>query len=451
MDGLLTNPRIQLLNQHPVGNGACVVYVMSRDQRIKDNHALLFAQKTAIGCGLPLHVVFVVRTDNSYGRAREHYQFMYDGLKQVGSSLLKLNISFSVTTESLGLFVDSVRAAAVFFDYSPLAGSRSRQAILASKLERAVATVDTHNIVPVWQASPKQEVGARTLRPKIHRALPEYLHEPVDIVKHPVGRAKLSLGVEMFNTTVLNIKSNHQTLKWISGELAALNALNYFLDNGLAGYAERRNDPTIDFQSNLSPYLHFGQLSSLRVALECTARLAFNPDLQHDVDVFLEELIVRKELSDNFCYYNANYKNLSGAPNWAQTTLEKHRADERAHLYSQQEFLDAQTHDPAWNAAQRQLITTGKMHGYMRMYWAKKVLEWSQSPQKALDILVELNDFYSIDGGDPNGYVGILWSIGGLHDRPWGERPVYGTVRSMVYNGLRRKFDISAYEKQWLS
>ena len=159
-------------------------------------------------------------------------------------------------------------------------------------------------------------------------------------------------------------------------------------------------------------------------------------------------MVVRKELSDNWCYYNQNYDNLKGAPQWAQNTLAKHASDPREFLYSLKQFEVANTHDPAWNAAQKQMTTTGKMHGYMRMYWAKKVLEWTESPGQAIDFLIRLNDLYSLDGGDPNGYAGIMWSIAGVHDRPWGERPIYGKVRSMVYGGLKRKFDISAYEQR---
>ena len=198
----------------------------------------------------------------------------------------------------------------------------------------------------------------------------------------------------------------------------------------------------------MSPYLHFGQISSLRIVLEARKALDKNSNLQADYDALFEELVVRKELSDNFCYYNQNYNSLSGAPEWAQKTLAKHSSDKREFVYTKEQFENAQTHDEAWNAAQRQLRATGKIHGYMRMYWAKKVLEWSKTPEEAHDTLLFLNDFYSIDGGDPNGYVGILWSIAGLHDRPWGERPVYGTIRSMVYSGLKRKFDVNQYINQ---
>jgi len=166
-------------------------------------------------------------------------------------------------------------------------------------------------------------------------------------------------------------------------------------------------------------------------------------------NALLEEMIVRKELSDNFCYYQPQYTSLNGGPQWAQDSLTEHRADPREFLYNYEQLAKGETHDAAWNAAQLQMVKTGKMHGYMRMYWAKKVLEWTESPEQAIDFLIRLNDFYSIDGGDPNGYVGILWSVVGVHDRPWTERAVFGKIRYMNYGGLKRKFDIAAYERMW--
>jgi deoxyribodipyrimidine photo-lyase len=191
-------------------------------------------------------------------------------------------------------------------------------------------------------------------------------------------------------------------------------------------------------------------LASITAVRAVMERVVKQLSLQRDADAFIEEIVVRKELSDNFCLYSKDYTSLAAAPEWAKVTLHKHANDPREYIYSKKQFEEAQTHDPAWNAAQNELRNTGKMHGYMRMYWAKKVLEWSATPKEALQTLIYLNDFYSIDGGDPNGYVGILWSVAGVHDRPWGERPIYGTVRSMVYNGLKRKFSITEYEREWV-
>ena len=232
-----------------------------------------------------------------------------------------------------------------------------------------------------------------------------------------------------------------------SGEDAAQKMLQYFIENKLEQYEELRNNPSKDYQSNLSPYLHFGQISSLRIAL--TLKNLNEPQLDKSINSYLEELIVRKELSDNFCFYNKNYDNFDGLKPWAQETLLKHLNDPRPNIFTIAQLEKAETYDHAWNAAQKELIRTGKMHGYMRMYWAKKILEWTSSPKQAIEYAVYLNDRYHIDGYDPNGYVGILWSIGGIHDRAWFERDIFGKIRYMNFNGLKRKFDIDAYIRKW--
>ena len=218
-----------------------------------------------------------------------------------------------------------------------------------------------------------------------------------------------------------------------------------FLETRLEGYAERRNDPLLDGQSGLSPYLHFGQLSAQRVALEARK----SPCLRPDLEAFLEELIVRRELADNYCFYNENYDSAEGFPRWGRETLKAHERDRRDALYTHTDFETARTHEDLWNAAQNQLVRTGKLHGYLRMYWAKKILEWSPSPADALRTAIALNDRFSLDGRDPNGYAGCAWAIGGVHDRPWRERPVYGKIRYMNRNGAKRKFDVAAFVERW--
>jgi deoxyribodipyrimidine photo-lyase len=188
--------------------------------------------------------------------------------------------------------------------------------------------------------------------------------------------------------------------------------------------------------------LHYGHISAQRVALAVQSRPGTRTD---EKQAFLEELIVRKELTDNFCFYNDKYDRLSGAPEWAQETLRKHTDDKREHIYTKDEFENAQTHDELWNASQMEMKKTGKMHGYMRMYWGKKILEWTNTPQYALKVAIELNDRYELDGRDPNGYVGCMWSIAGVHDRAWQERDIYGKVRYMSRSGCERKFDTQEY------
>jgi len=210
-------------------------------------------------------------------------------------------------------------------------------------------------------------------------------------------------------------------------------------------YGTERNDPNKDCLSGLSPYLHFGQISAQRIALEVN-KTGVNDEGSKG---FLEELIVRKELADNFCYYNKNYDSFEGFKDWGKETLNKHRKDKRVFLYSRDEFEEARTDDALWNAAQNQMKIEGKMHSYMRMYWAKKILEWTDSPEAAIEIAIYLNDKYELDGRDPNGYCGIAWSIGGIHDRAWVEREIFGKIRYMNYNGCARKFDVKAFEKRY--
>ena len=306
--------------------------------------------------------------------------------------------------------------------------------------------VDAHNIVPCWIASPKQEYGAYTFRPKLNALLPEFLSDFPNLRQHPYkwNNAISSIDWSSIKDTI-DVNESASGLAFIkSGENEADKALRYFINQKLNDYDSQRNDPTKDCQSNLSPYLHFGQISAQRIALE----IQKNGSERESSEAFLEELIIRRELSDNFCYYNSLYDSFDGFPKWAKDTLDQHRDDRREYLYSVSQFENAQTHDELWNAAQLEMVKSGKMHGYMRMYWAKKILEWTKSPEEAIKIAIYLNDRYELDGRDPNGYTGIAWSIGGVHDRAWSERAVFGKVRYMSYNGCKSKFNINRYIRQ---
>lgn len=436
--------RIFSLNNNPAGDGP-VVYWMSRDQRVHDNWALLFAQELAEERGQELLVVFCL-VPNFLEATIRHYGFMLKGLTEVEAELQKYIIPFHLLlgdpSKEIVAFAKKVRAGAVVTDFDPLRIKRKWQEEVARSLSCALYEVDAHNIVPCRVASPKQEFGAYTLRPKIHKVLGEYLTHIPSLKKQKEGvsvypkvdwdKARRSLHVDMSVPEVDWCKS---------GEKAARRALQKFIHERLNTYNERRNDPTKDGQSGLSPYLHFGHISAQRVALEVKT----SGQNYTSVSAFLEELIIRRELSDNFCHYNPDYDSIDGFPTWAQKTLHEHAKDKREYVYSLSVFEHAKTHDPLWNAAQLEMVTTGKMHGYMRMYWAKKILEWTQNPENALRIAIYLNDKYELDGRDPNGYVGVAWSIGGVHDRAWFDRPVFGKIRYMSYNGCRSKFDIEAY------
>lgn len=442
---------------------------MSRDQRAHDNHALLAAQRHAQQSSLPLIVAFNCLPQPGV-RAREHVTFMIEGLREVQTTLLAHNIPFLMTyghpAQELGHLFTVLRPHAVYYDFNPLPAVRAQQKTLASTYNASHSVVDTHNIIPCFVASDKQEFAAHTFRRKIVRLLESFLVEPPQLQKQtalPKAAVK-SLTFHEIEKLTANLPQRGMSIAAQSGEAAARRHLDAFITNRLDRYAQERNNIAHDLQSGLSPYLHFGQLSSLRVALEVLYHTSERPLLfdraqmpqPHDeasasdgMNALFEEMIVRKELSDNFCLHAAHPFSLESAPNWARASLDKHRADVRQFTYSRPQWEAAKTHDPAWNAAQNQLRRTGKIHGYMRMYWAKKMLEWSASPEEALADCLYLNDAYSIDGGDPNGYVGALWSIAGLHDRPWNERPVFGQIRYMNSAGLKRKFDLDSYIKQW--
>lgn len=441
--------RIRLLQDGESGDGP-VIYWMSRDQRVRDNWALLHARQLAAQAGKGLAVVFCLVPDFLEATLRQ-YGFMLRGLHEAAGELPKLNIPFfllqGAAPESLPPFLAGQRASALVADFDPLRIKREWKRDVAKKISMPFYEVDAHNIVPALYISQKIEVGARTLRPKIHRALPEFLDEFPQLESMPESNLLKGAGFDLEKTLAgLKIDRSVPEVDWLQpGETAAHKALKDFLENRLDYYDQGRNDPNADALSNLSPYLHFGQLSAQRIALLVEQAHGDSPGRA----AFLEELIVRRELSDNFCYYNTKYDALDGFPNWAQISLNEHRDDKRDYVYSFEEFELAVTHEDLWNAAQMEMKTTGKMHGYMRMYWAKKILEWSASPEEALATAVKLNDKYQLDGRDPNGYTGCAWSIGGVHDRGWTERPVYGKIRYMNYNGAKRKFDTAAYVRRW--
>jgi len=434
------------------GGDGPVVYWMSRDQRLQDNWALLYAQERALELKKPLVLLFCLLKSFEHAQRRQ-FSFLLRGLEELAESAKQLHIPFVLVRgnpgEEVPAWLSAHHASELITDFSPLRGGRKWREAVAKDAPCTVVEVDAHNVVPVWVASAKQEYAAATLRPKIHRLLPEFLTNFPKLKEHPHRFSEQKSSELHVDSWLREWPDKGEELTWIQpGESAAHQALRAFLKDRLAGYAEARNNPTVDGQSNLSPYLHFGMLSAQRVAWEVKHA---EHGSQKDRDALLEELIVRKELADNYCLYQHHYDTAEGFPNWAKASLDKHRKDTREYLYSLSEFEHAKTHDPLWNAAQTEMVRTGKMHGYMRMYWAKKILEWTPSPEEAMKIAVILNDTYELDGRDPNGYTGIAWSIGGVHDRPWFDRPVYGSVRYMSAGGAATKFDVKAYIRKFLS
>ena len=316
---------------------------------------------------------------------------------------------------------------------------------MAASSSAAFYEVDARNIVPCRHASPKREYGAYTLRPKLRRLLPDFLVPFPRLPRHPYPWKGTAAPCWSSAEDGLRVAAGPPAIgSPAPGASAACALLRRFIREDLARYADDAGDPTKLAQSNLSPYLHFGQISAQRVATDVQ-----NSDAPPAAKAaFLEQLIVRRELSDNFCLHTPDYDQASAFPAWASSTLDAHRRDRRPYRYTLAQFEAAETHDPLWNAAQKEMVKTGRMHGYMRMYWAKKILEWSESPEDALAVCILLNDRYELDGRDPNGYAGIAWSTGGVHDRAWSERPIFGKIRFMSSNGCRSKFKVDAYIRQ---
>lgn len=436
--------RVRLL-QSGVESSGPAIYWMSREQRVHDNWALIFAQQLALDRKKHLAVVFSLVPEFLEATLRQ-YDFMLKGLMEVERELRKFRISFFVLPGSpvneISKFIKEHNASSLVSDFDPLRIKRKWKDDIAKKIKIPFYEVDAHNIVPCFHISDKQEFAAYTIRSKILKNLPEFLDVIPKLKKMKSADGISSADVDWKKAyKSLKVNQNIKPVNWLTpGEKAAHKNLKDFMENKFDEYAEQRNDPSADVLSNLSPYLHFGQISAQRVALYI-GNLGDHPSK----DSFLEELIVRRELSDNYCYYNADYDSFKGFPGWAKKTLNDHRKDEREFVYSLDKFEKAKTHEDLWNAAQKELVSTGKMQGYMRMYWAKKILEWSKSPEEALKIAIYLNDKYELDGRDPNGYTGCAWAIGGVHDRAWAERPVYGKIRYMNRNGAKRKFDVEKY------
>ncbi len=438
--------RVQLKNDREAGYGP-VVYVMAREQRVDDNWALLYAQEQAVERGVSLCVLFALGPMFCSGTAR-HNAWMLASLQEVQSNLEKHNIPFFIEIgewkDVIPAFVDRHDVGELVFDFNPLQPVRGWRDQVTAQVNCKVVEADARNIIPVWEASDKLEFAAHTIRKKIHRRLGEFLTDFPNVKKQKVDWLGEVSKIDW--DAVVSYRQFEVDAPvpdtFTPGSDAAQAMLQDFIGNRLVGYNERRNDPNEDGVSHLSPYLRWGNISAQRVALE-VKRLTGIPT--EDKEAFLEELIVRRELTDNYVYYNPDYNQVGGAHAWAQKTIRAHESDKREYIYTLEQFEQAQTHDDLWNAAQIQMVQGGKMHGYLRMYWAKKILEWTPDAQTAIDTALTLNDRYNLDGRDSNGVVGVMWSICGVHDRAWTERDVFGKIRYMNYNGCKRKFDVPAF------
>ena len=437
--------RTRKLNDKPVKEGEYVLYWMQAAVRSSYNHALEYAVEEANRAGLPLAVVFCLDASFPEANAR-HFAFLLQGLAEVRSALSARGIAFTVLNESCTDAVPrlSGRAAAVVTDRGCLRIQRQWRSAAAKASACAMFGVDTETVVPVDTASGKEAFSAATLRPALKKQLGTFLVSLPET--EPVSRGRPSLDAEDFEIepigaalSALGCDSSVKPISHLKGGcLEAEKVLEEFISGKLQDYAEVQRDPVNIEASLLSPYLHFGHISPVKISLEVID--AGGPD----VDRFLDQLIVRRELSFNFVFYNPRYDSYEGLPEWARTSLELHGSDKRWYIYSKEQLENAETHDMYWNAAQKQMTGSGYMHNYMRMYWGKKIIEWSRTPEEAFNTALYLNNKYQLDGRDPNSFAGVAWCFG-KHDRPWKEREIFGKIRYMNANGLKRKFDIDEY------
>ena len=440
--------RIKKINSINLKERKFVIYWMQSSHRTEYNLALDYA--IFMGKKLDKPVIVFFGITNFLEANHRHYKFMLEGLVEVEKALDSLGIKFvfkKISPEK-GIIELSKEACLVVVDRGYLRLNKTWYYLAKHGVKCPLFQVEDNVVVPVELASNKEEYSAATFRPKIHMKSSFFLRE---LKFNKPKRYSLDCKIESLNLKKINqiidsLKLNpniHPTNYFRGGPSEAQNHLKNFINNKLPNYANNRNDPNLESLSNLSPYLHFGQISPIQITQKVVS--SANPD--ESKQVFLEELIVRRELAINYVFYNKNYDSFEGLPNWTKKTLLEHKNDERHYNYSIKEFEEAKTHDPYWNAAQNQMRFTGKMHGYMRMYWGKKIIEWTNTPQIAFEIALTLNNIYELDGRDPNGYTGVAWCFG-KHDRPWKEREIFGKIRYMNDKGLRRKFDADKYVKK---
>ncbi len=438
--------RARPLNSAPVRpTGDYVLYWCQMNRRVDANQALDYAVELANQLHLPVQFYEGLTYSYPYASDRFH-RFILEGVPETAQRLASLGIGYTFylrrrpSDPNDVLYRLAARAAAVVTDDYPTFLAARHNASVVPKLDVACYAVDASCIVPM-ACFEKREYAAYTIRPKIHKLLPSYLWPPPPVKvtrRFPPRPSEFHTPVTTTNIAALiaSCDIDHTVPPSVSipgGRLAAQKQLAHFLQHGLARYAAESNQPSAHATSGLSPYLHFGHISALEVALAAKS----SPE-------FLEQLIVRRELAFNCARFTPRLDSLHVLPGWARETMRRHRRDRRHPVYTTEQFERAATHDALWNATQQELLTRGVIHGYYRMYWGKKIVEWSSTYSGALRTMIYLHDRYALDGRDPNAYTNILWCFG-LHDRPWPERPIFGTIRSMTLAGMRRKTNVDAY------
>jgi deoxyribodipyrimidine photo-lyase len=441
--------RVKVLNEKPIiSDGEYVLYWMQQSQREPMNPALEYGARAANDLKLPLVAAFGL--DNGYPDANErHFAFMLQGLAETTDRLLQRGVKLIGRLAAPPRAVEELaaKAALVVCDRGYLRHQRQWRQDLASCVACRVVQVEGDVVVPVETASDKREWAARTLRKKIGDQFDRFVSEitPTRLDKSSLPlKIKSDIDFRRWQKVLDDLDIDREVRhvsRFRGGTGEARKRLTAFLRSDLPGYAEARNDPSDPQASELSPYLHFGQLSPVEIAIKVQRSKAAS---DKDKKAFLEELIVRRELACNFVFYTSNYDSFTCLPDWARKTLAEHKSDERPTRYTRKQLETAQTDDRYWNAAMQEMLETGYMHNHMRMYWGKKILEWSNTPQYAYATALYLNNKYFLDGRDPNSYSNVAW-IFGLHDQAWAERAIFGKVRYMNAGGLERKFDIEKY------
>lgn len=434
----------------PASDGRCVVYWMQRAQRALDNPALDLAVDLANNLQLPCVVFFAPVPYYPHANLR-HYRFLQQGIADTAARCEKRNIGFVLRRfpeHSLLRFCEEVRAALVVGDENPLREPRSWRDKAAKKLKVPLYTVDADVIVPTVLFR-KEQYAARIIRPRIEGYLDEYLQVPENPkAKHawhpPRELQSLAPDFDITDDWKELDRSVEPVTSFRGGTEEGLRLVKRFAEDKVRHYPDRHNKADEDGTSRLSPYLHFGHIGPITAAL---AVKKWNASAAAKKD-YLDQLITWRELSICFTHYNQFYDSIECAEPWAHKTLSAHAKDKRPILYTRKQLEQAETYDELWNAAQKQMLYAGWMHNYLRMYWAKKILEWSPTPASAYNTAVYLNDKYFLDGRDPNGYSGIAWSIVGKFDRPWFERPIFGLIRYMAASGAEKKFDTEKYIRQ---
>jgi deoxyribodipyrimidine photo-lyase len=448
------NERVVQLNEADIDrNGRYVLYWMQMYKRTSHHHALVWAIRQANELGLPVVVYEGLKYYYPWASDRLH-TFVLEGVEENRREFEKLGIKYvfylqkderSPKQTVARLAKD---AALIVTDDYPCFIIPEHNRRIAEKASVPVHAVDSNGIIPMSKFD-KEEYAAYTIRPKIKKLLPRYLQpfreEPlkIDSTEMDFDCPETLVTADNIASLVAECDIDHTVAPsgvYHGGTANGRKRLKKFVEEILPGYETTRNKPELDGSSRLSAYLHFGFLSPLEIAL------AVRDADAHEAakDAFLEELIVRRELSFNLTYHNPRYDSLKALPPWVQQTMRDHIDDEREVTYTLDELEQSSTHDELWNAAQREMVATGEMHNYVRMLWGKNVIAWSRTYEEAFETLVHLNNKYCLDGRDPNSYAGILWCFG-KHDRPWMERPVFGKIRYMTSASTGKKFDSKKY------